>query len=121
MGLTIGIDVGGTKVAAGVVDEKGKIVEKLRRSTPAASPDLTATVISDAVNELLGRHAAEAVGIGAGPAGLGRQGLAGGGDCNFDFGVAVGGAKECGFELGGGEPDAGVEHGAVETAEGGGV
>ncbi|MGO9504788.1 MAG: ROK family glucokinase [Streptosporangiaceae bacterium] len=65
MGLTIGIDVGGTKVAAGVVDEKGKIVEKLRRSTPAASPDLTATVISDAVNELLGRHAAEAVGIGA--------------------------------------------------------
>ena len=32
MSLTIGIDVGGTKVAAGVVDDQGRIVEKLRRS-----------------------------------------------------------------------------------------
>ncbi len=43
MRLTIGVDVGGTKVAAGVVDEHGGIVEKLKRSTPAASPDRTAT------------------------------------------------------------------------------
>jgi glucokinase len=65
MVLTIGVDVGGTKVAAGVVDEKGQIVERLRRSTPAASPELTAAVIADAVNELLSRHEATAVGIGA--------------------------------------------------------
>jgi len=38
MTLTIGVDVGGTKVAAGVVDERGKIIESLRRRTPAASP-----------------------------------------------------------------------------------
>ncbi len=65
MSLTIGIDVGGTKVAAGVVDDHGRIVEKLKRSTPAASPERTARVIGEAVTELLGRHDADAVGIGA--------------------------------------------------------
>jgi glucokinase len=65
MGLTIGVDVGGTKVAAGAVDEHGKIVEKLLRSTPSASPSQTAEAIGAAVTELLSRHAAQAVGIGA--------------------------------------------------------
>ncbi|WP_158880108.1 ROK family protein, partial [Streptomyces sp. NRRL F-4428] len=27
MGLTIGVDIGGTKIAAGVVDEEGTILE----------------------------------------------------------------------------------------------
>jgi glucokinase len=65
MGLTAGLDVGGTKVAAGVVDDHGKIVEKLRRSTPAADPERTAQVIADLVTELSGRHQVEAVGLGA--------------------------------------------------------
>jgi glucokinase len=65
MSLTIGVDVGGTKVAAGVVTHDGQIVEKLKRYTPAASPDDTVTVIADAVTELLGRHEVDAVGVGA--------------------------------------------------------
>jgi glucokinase len=65
MGLTIGVDVGGTKVAAGVVDDSGRIIEKLRRSTPAARPDSTVEVIAGAVTELLSRHEVDAVGIGA--------------------------------------------------------
>ena len=65
MSLTIGVDVGGTKVAAGVVDDRGHIVEKLRRATPAASPERTAAVIAGVVTELRGRHQASAVGIGA--------------------------------------------------------
>jgi glucokinase len=65
MSLTIGVDVGGTKVAAGVVDVHGKIIEKLKRSTPAARPDDTADVISEAVLELLERYDVTAVGIGA--------------------------------------------------------
>src|SRR5215472_2806928 len=65
MSLTIGIDVGGTKVAAGAVDDQGRIVEKLRRSTPSASPELTAAVIAEAAAELLSRHEANAVGVGA--------------------------------------------------------
>jgi len=65
MSLTIGIDVGGTKVAAGVVNSRGRIIEKLKRPTPSASPERTARVIAEAVIDLLGRHQAEAVGIGA--------------------------------------------------------
>jgi glucokinase len=71
--LTIGVDVGGTKVAAGAVDERGRIVEKLRRPTPAASPEHTARVIAEAVTELLSRHPAAAVGVGA--AGFVERGL----------------------------------------------
>ena len=70
MTLAIGVDVGGTKVAAGVVDEDGRIIAKLKRSTPAASPARTEQAIADAVTELLGRHQAPvnqvtAIGIGA--------------------------------------------------------
>ena len=53
MTLAIGVDVGGTKVAAGVVDEHGGIIAKLKRSTPAASPLLTEQAIADVVTELL--------------------------------------------------------------------
>jgi glucokinase len=65
MSLTIGVDVGGTKVAAGVVDEHGKIVKKLRRATPSSSPARTEQVIAETVTELLGRHQVRAVGLGA--------------------------------------------------------
>jgi glucokinase len=65
MGLAIGVDVGGTKVAAGVVDDQGTVIEKLRRYTPAASPDDTINVISGVVTELTGRYKVDAVGIGA--------------------------------------------------------
>lgn len=65
MSLTIGVDVGGTKIAAGVVDAKGSIVEMVRRPTPAADPSATIDVLSDAVRELLDRHDVEAIGIGA--------------------------------------------------------
>src|ERR1700735_4208908 len=51
--------------AAGVLDEDSRICRKTKRSTPGASPERTADVIGDVVMDLLGRHAAEAVGIGA--------------------------------------------------------
>jgi glucokinase len=68
--LAIGVDVGGTKVAAGVVDEDGRIIAKLKRSTPAASPSRTEQAIADAVTELLDHHQVtghrvEAIGLGA--------------------------------------------------------
>ena len=65
MGLTIGIDVGGTKIAAGVVDEHGAIIARTHRETPADSTDATAAAICDAAAELIANHAVEAVGIGA--------------------------------------------------------
>ena len=70
MTLAIGVDVGGTKVAAGVVDEDGRIIAKLKRSTPAASPARTEQAIADAVTELLASHRVAghqvtAIGLGA--------------------------------------------------------
>src|SRR3984957_3938113 len=63
--LAIGVDVGGTKVAGGVVDEQGRILAKLKRSTPAASPPLTEQAIADVVTELLDGHEVSAIGLGA--------------------------------------------------------
>ena len=65
MGLTIGVDVGGTKVLAGVVDETGVILAKSRRPTPSNSPTETADAIAAAVSEFRSEYAIEAVGIGA--------------------------------------------------------
>jgi len=65
MTLAIGVDVGGTKVAAGVVDEYGQIIAQLRRSTPAASPPGTEQTIADVVTELLASYEVAAIGLGA--------------------------------------------------------
>ena len=65
MTLAIGVDVGGTKVAAGVVDEHGQIIARLKRSTPAASPLLTEQAIADVVTELLDGRQIAAIGLGA--------------------------------------------------------
>lgn len=64
MGLTIGVDIGGTKVAAGVVDEDGNVLETSRVSTPKTT-DGVIDAIADAVREASAAHRVEAVGIGA--------------------------------------------------------
>jgi glucokinase len=63
--LTIGVDVGGTKIAAGVVDEKGAILDRNRLDTPAGQPAAIVSTIVAAAKELAGRHEVTAVGIGA--------------------------------------------------------
>ena len=65
MALTIGVDVGGTTVAAGVVDEHGRVLATARRDTPSDDPKKTETVIADVVRELTGAHHVDAVGVGA--------------------------------------------------------
>ncbi|GAA4555717.1 ROK family glucokinase [Planotetraspora kaengkrachanensis] len=65
MALTIGVDVGGTKIASGVVDDDGRILERCLRQTPADNPEKVAVTIADVVSELAGRHEIEAVGVGA--------------------------------------------------------
>jgi glucokinase len=62
---TIGVDVGGTKVAAGVVDEQGRVLARTRRPTPSASPGDVEDVIAHCVAELREGHEIEAVGVGA--------------------------------------------------------
>ncbi len=64
-GLSIGIDIGGTKVGAGVVDEQGNILERLQRPTPSHSPRAVEDAIVSTVEDLRRRHSVLAVGIGA--------------------------------------------------------
>jgi glucokinase len=65
MGLVIGVDIGGTKVAAAVVDDAGAIVEKLRVDTPAQTPGSVNDAIAELVWKLRERYEVEAVGMGA--------------------------------------------------------
>jgi len=65
--LTVGVDIGGTKVAAGVVDREGRVLEETRRETPdrSKSPLVVEDTIVDAVEDLASRHEIYAVGVGA--------------------------------------------------------
>lgn len=65
MGLTVGVDVGGTKIAAGVVDEEGRILATVRRESPATDSEAIESTIADLVRDLRQDHAVEAVGVGA--------------------------------------------------------
>jgi glucokinase len=62
--LAIGVDIGGTKVAAGVVDTDGGVLALVRRPTPG---DVAGTedAIAGCVAELADRYDVMAVGIGA--------------------------------------------------------
>lgn len=63
--LTIGIDVGGTKVLGGVVTADGEVVASARRETPAEDVGRTLQLIVEVVTELTHTHQARAIGIGA--------------------------------------------------------
>jgi glucokinase len=65
MGLVIGVDIGGTKVAAGVVDDDGTIIDKMRCDTPASTPETVNDAIAELVWKLRERHEVQAVGMGA--------------------------------------------------------
>jgi glucokinase len=53
--LAIGIDIGGTKVAGGVVDVDGNVIYRARRDTPARSksPAVVEGTIVEVVTELI--------------------------------------------------------------------
>ena len=65
MSLTIGIDVGGTKVLGGVVDESGNILEKARRDTPRQGGSELTKTIAEVALELMRNHKIKAVGVSA--------------------------------------------------------
>ncbi len=65
MGLTVGVDIGGTKIAAGVVDEQGRILARHRVATAARDAEQVEETVSALVMELREEYDIEAVGIGA--------------------------------------------------------
>lgn len=61
--LAIGLDVGGTKIAAGVVDGQGRIERRVERPTPTESQDELLARLDEVVEELLVEEVA-AIGFG---------------------------------------------------------
>ncbi|MER5477974.1 ROK family glucokinase [Streptomyces sp. NPDC002734] len=64
MGLTIGVDIGGTKIAAGVVDEDGNILSTFKVPTPDTAEAIV-DAIASAVDGARAGHQIVGVGIGA--------------------------------------------------------
>ncbi len=62
--LNVGIDIGGTKIAGGVVDADGVILEKVRVETPVDTAAL-ASAVADMANHLIEHHDVSAVGVAA--------------------------------------------------------
>nr|WP_221446597.1 ROK family glucokinase [Microbacterium thalassium] len=62
--LKVGIDIGGTKIAGGVVDDTGRIIEKLRVDTPVDTGSLADAVV-DMIRHLRERHHIVAAGVAA--------------------------------------------------------
>lgn len=64
--LFVGLDLGGTKIAAGLVDELGAVSRRAERPTPASAG--SAAVVADCValiREVVGTATVEALGVGA--------------------------------------------------------
>ena len=71
MSVTVGIDIGGTKIAGGLVDLEGMVLARARRETPARSSGGIVSAVIDVVHELAaaakksGMGEIQAVGLGA--------------------------------------------------------
>ncbi len=63
MTYTVGVDVGGTKIAAGLVDERGQVVARDRTESPATDPAEIVSTIGTLVRSLVGTEPIEAVGV----------------------------------------------------------
>ena len=65
MSLTVGVDVGGTKVLGGVVDASGKVLATSRRDTPREGGGELTKTIAEVALELMQSHSVSAVGVSA--------------------------------------------------------
>ncbi|MGY1741006.1 MULTISPECIES: ROK family protein [unclassified Blastococcus] len=65
----VGVDIGGTKVAGGLVTADGVVVRTARRTTPSGSPAETEDAIVAVVEELTAAAPDRPVGVGVGAAG----------------------------------------------------
>jgi glucokinase len=65
MGLAVGVDIGGTKVAGGVVDGNGRVLAEERRPTPSDDAQAALDAVVDVVRALRQGYDVEAVGVAA--------------------------------------------------------
>jgi len=63
----VGVDVGGTRIAAGLVERKGRVIKDAKRLTPKTGPFAVIDAIIDLVDEVqTGTHSSEIAGVGIG-------------------------------------------------------
>lgn len=63
----VGVDVGGTRIAVGLVERKGRILKDVKRLTPKTGPFAVVDTIIEMVDEVTGGiHDSELAGIGIG-------------------------------------------------------
>lgn len=62
---TVGVDIGGTKIAAALVDEFGAIVDSQRRATPSGGATAVLGAVAELVERLPAAREVAAVGVGA--------------------------------------------------------
>ena len=65
MALTIGVDIGGTKILGAVVDPHGEVLAQTRRDTPAGDTGEIVRRIAAVIRELRDSHEVDSIGIGA--------------------------------------------------------
>ena len=61
--LTIGIDIGGTKISAGVVDSSGNLIDSSKCSTPAEGGKELISSVVNLIKELNKKHEIRGIGI----------------------------------------------------------
>lgn len=61
--LTIGIDIGGTKILGGLVDNSGNILSATRRDTPKSGGDELYLQICEVIKELNSKSEVSGIGI----------------------------------------------------------
>lgn len=69
-GVAVGIDVGGTKLAAGLVAADGSVLDRVRHDTPGDDAASIADLIGTVAADLRDRHRVGDVPVGVGAAGL---------------------------------------------------
>jgi len=65
----IGIDVGGTKILAGLVDKSGHVITTARRPSSTQDPSAVLADVAEVVRELMVESSAPVIGVGLGIAG----------------------------------------------------
>ncbi len=70
MTLAIGIDVGGTKLLGGIVDEDGKILARIRKDTPKEGGVALTDRVADLVRELMAQSPSPITKVGLSAAGF---------------------------------------------------
>ncbi|MCF8524337.1 MAG: ROK family glucokinase [Aquiluna sp.] len=68
--LSVGIDIGGTKILGALVDEHGQILYETKVPSPAQDPDLMVTTVVNVIKDVMANTTSEIVGVGVAAAGF---------------------------------------------------